>query len=138
MTWNAKEYNQTWKRQNRARIYAKAKEARMRNPVKYLLFGVRGRAVRFGIECSLTEADLVVPETCPVLGIPLLWGQGPSANNSPSVDRFDNSKAYTKDNIHIISNRANKLKNNATVEEMRAVLRYMEAGPSPPPNSSGK
>lgn len=41
---------------------------------------------------------------------------------SPSLDRLDSSKGYVKGNVRVISKRANQLKNNATVEEMRMVL----------------
>jgi hypothetical protein len=49
-------------------------------------------------------------------------------SSSPSVDKFDNDRGYVKGNVNVISNRANVLKNDATVAEMRAVLTYMEGG----------
>jgi hypothetical protein len=62
-----------------------------------------------------------------VLGIPIVVGAGRNAHpNCPSVDRLDNSLGYTKDNIFIISNRANLLKKDATVDELKALVRYME------------
>jgi hypothetical protein len=45
---------------------------------------------------------------------------------SASVDRFDNSKGYTRENVRVISNRANLLKKDADAGELRAVLTYME------------
>ena len=44
------------------------------------------------------------------------------------MDRFDNAKGYTPENVRVISNRANLLKKDATVEEIRMLLRYMESG----------
>lgn len=69
--------------------------------------------------------DLVIPEVCPVLGIRLEFGKS-HCWHLPSLDRFDNDRGYTKDNVRIISYRANKLKNDATVEEFEAVLNYMK------------
>jgi hypothetical protein len=47
-------------------------------------------------------------------------------STSPSIDRVDSSKGYTKDNIQVISHRANNLKNNATLEELRKLVTYVE------------
>jgi hypothetical protein len=51
--------------------------------------------------------------------------ESPKAN-WPSVDRVDNACGYVKGNIRVISARANHLKSDATVEEIRSLLAYME------------
>lgn len=38
----------------------------------------------------------------------------------------DNNRGYVPGNIRVISNRANLLKSDATVEELRKVIDYME------------
>lgn len=91
------------------------------------LASLKYRANKRGMEFDLTQEDLILPAVCPVLGIPIIVGAGSNAHpNCPSVDRMDNNKGYTKGNIRIISNRANLLKKDATLEEMRAIVRYME------------
>jgi len=47
-------------------------------------------------------------------------------DNVPSVDRIDPTKGYIKGNVEVISWRANHLKNNATVEELEAIVNYMK------------
>lgn len=85
---------------------------------------IRWRAKKENRECTILPQDIIVPDFCPVLGIPLMAGG--ARDNRPSVDRFDNNRGYTKDNIRVISYRANQLKRDATVDEIRRVLHYME------------
>lgn len=51
---------------------------------------------------------------------------GHPTDNSPSIDRIDNLKGYTKENIKIISHRANAIKRDASVEEVEKILKYMK------------
>ena len=93
------------------------------NPTKKnetrLLNYARRNAKRRGEECGLELKDIVIPEFCPVLGIKLEPGSHTHQDCSPSVDRIDSTKGYTKDNVWIISARANRIKNNATIEEVK-------------------
>lgn len=74
----------------------------------------RQRAKRRKIEFSLTENDITIPSHCPVLGVKLKFNWSGLRSgyfpDSPSIDRIDNTKGYVKDNVRIISNRANNLK----------------------------
>lgn len=83
-----------------------------------LLNYARRSAKRRGEICELELKDIVIPERCPILGIELSAGNETHQDFSPSVDRIDSNKGYTKDNIWIISQRANRIKNNATLEEI--------------------
>ena len=65
---------------------------------------------------NLTLEDIRVPKYCPLLGTLLEFGGAPAT--SPSIDRLDPAKGYTKDNIWVISRRANAIKNDATPEEL--------------------
>lgn len=92
-----------------------------------LLNAAKYRCSKRGTEFNLCLDDVHIPEHCPVLGIPIESGGGGGFRpNSPSIDRIDPSKGYTPDNIRIISWRANKLKSDASVEEIEAVLAYMK------------
>lgn len=78
----------------------------------------------------LEEVEL--PDNCPMLGVPLNYegGNGEGWNgrtdNSPSIDQICPSKGYTKDNIQIISWRANRIKNDATPEELVKISQFMQ------------
>ena len=73
---------------------------------------------------DLEPDDIKIPDHCPALGIPL---DKRDADHHPSLDRFDNSKGYTKDNVNVISFRANHLKNDATLDEIEKLYTWMKA-----------
>ena len=45
---------------------------------------------------------------------------------SPSFDRIYPKKGYTKGNVIVISNKANRIKTDATVKEIRKVANFYE------------
>lgn len=122
----------SWRAANRERaryISKKAQEkSRRRDPLRALLVNARARSKKNGCEFDLSVNDLQMPEACPVLGIPLIssmgTGSGRFTDNSPSVDRIDNSRGYTKDNVVIVSWRANRIKGDATPEELMLVAEF--------------
>lgn len=81
-----------------------------------------------GIPFDLEASDLVIPEICPVLGIPLKVSEdsGPKYN-SPSIDRIRPELGYVKGNIAVISQKANQIKNNATLEELGQVYNWLKS-----------
>ncbi len=75
--------------------------------------------------------NIKLSENCPMLGNKLNYlGTGREGwskrDDSPSLDRIDSSKGYTKDNIQIISWRANRIKNDSTPEELMKIALYMQ------------
>lgn len=81
-----------------------------------------------GMEHNLTLADVKelypVDGLCPVFGIKLEWGM--PKKTSPSLDRIDSQKGYTYDNCQIISNKANVIKSDATLEELELLVNYLK------------
>ena len=108
------------------RSSAYARKKRKNDPIVPMINDARKRAKRKGIDFDLSRDDLVVPPICPVLGIELFVAGGKRTANSPSLDRIDNARGYTKDNVRIISFRANALKNDATVDELEKIVDYMK------------
>lgn len=118
--------------------YQASKVWKANNPVSYLcsnmLTNARKRAQSKGRAFDLTLEDLqrLVVSHCPVLGTELIWKYGHGLGlgaHSPSLDRIDNSRGYTKDNVAIISHKANGMKNSCTVEELKAILDYIQNPP---------
>lgn len=102
------------------------KELRKKDPRRPMLSDARKRAKKKNLEFDLVIEDLTVPDFCPILGIPLFVAGGKRTDNSPSLDRVNNSKGYTRDNVLVISFRANALKNDATLDELKSIVKYME------------
>ncbi|MBO9624152.1 MAG: hypothetical protein J7500_15700 [Sphingomonas sp.] len=91
----------------------------------------RSRCRRSGLEFSLSPDDVTIPETCPILGIPLSSGLGCGRgqklierDDSPSLDRIDNSKGYVPGNVVVVSFRANRIKSDAAVSELLKIARF--------------
>ena len=84
------------------------------------------RAKVAGIEHTISIDDIVIPDMCPVLGVKLDVGDRKRKGNAPSIDRIDNTKGYTKENIMIVSNRANILKNDATIDELIMIGKFYQ------------
>jgi hypothetical protein len=76
------------------------------------------RAKQKSLDFNITKEDIVIPDTCPLLGTPM---------KSPSLDRIDSTKGYIKGNVWVISNRANTLKNDATLKELKTLVENLEA-----------
>jgi hypothetical protein len=72
----------------------------------------------------LTLEDIPdIPTHCPVftwIALEYRVGEG-RRDNSPSLDRIDNTKGYVKGNVRVISWRANNLKGNAIDQELTAL-----------------
>ncbi len=115
------------KQRARERYYANKEVVRNRyrkyreeNPVMMLLHAAKHRAKKRGLPFELAPEDVIIPARCPILGLPMVFGinKGGRAPGSPSLDRIDSTKGYTKDNVWVISHMANAMKYTATKEEL--------------------
>jgi hypothetical protein len=114
-----------WYTANKKAVADRAFVRRSANPAYYLWRLAKRRALQQGVPFSLQPQDIVVPSTCPVLGIPLILSrQASPSDNSPSVDRIVPTLGYTPGNIRVVSFRANRIKTDATPEELKKVAAY--------------
>ena len=115
-------------------LSAKNKQWKIDHPFEYLcsmmLAQAKRRARQYQREFNLDFEYIksLAVSHCPVLGTRLLWeyshGMG-TGDHSPSLDRIDNTKGYIKGNVAIISHKANAMKKNFLITELRACLDYM-------------
>jgi hypothetical protein len=98
---------------NSERVKEQSPEVRMYRRAK-------ARAAKGGLDFNIDKEDIQIPTHCPVLGIPLVVHKGTSGgkDDSPALDRVDNSKGYVKGNILVISHLANMMKSSANVEQL--------------------
>lgn len=110
-----------YKRQNNTRMKSRPVEVQM-------LDKARQRAKKKGLAFDLKSSDIIVPEICPILRIPIQRAVGSKhhSDNSPTLDRVDSTKGYTNDNVWVISWRANRLKSDASLDELRLMVSALE------------
>jgi len=94
---------------------------------KYMLHTAKVRAQEQGVPFSLTTKDFDVPNFCPILGIKLEPGEKKLWDGSPSLDKIIPSLGYVPGNVRVISMRANRIKQNATSEELRMIADYIDS-----------
>lgn len=88
--------------------------------------GKKANAVRRGVEWSLDFGVLDWPTHCPILGIELDYFAEKANEGSLSFDRINPKLGYVNGNVQIISWRANRLKNDGTAAELRAIADYLD------------
>jgi hypothetical protein len=86
-----------------------------------MLSRAKYRAKQKGLDFNITKEDIVIPDICPLLGTPM---------KSPSLDRIIPEKGYIKGNVWVISNRANTLKNDATLQELELLVENLKCSTS--------
>jgi hypothetical protein len=114
-----KEQNKAWRDANKehrkAHAAKKHKERKQNNPELYLWKYARARARYDKLDFDLDLACITIPQYCPYMGTAFVMGD---KNAAASLDRIDSTKGYTKDNVQVICYLANKMKNNATIEQL--------------------
>ncbi len=128
------EYSKKWRTENPELQSAQGKRTYRNtkaNPDRAAVLMVtrrRNSCKERNIPFEITAKDITpLPDSCPILGIPLFFGDGVFGPNSPTIDRIDSNRGYEKGNVMVISHRANTLKSNATVEELEKVLNFVRS-----------
>jgi hypothetical protein len=92
----------------------------------------RGRANKKGVPFDITLEYLrkMTPDTCPVFHTVFEWGPsglgfGKFKPNSPQLDRIIPELGYVQGNVAFISHRANRIKDNGTMEEHYAIADWI-------------
>lgn len=91
-----------------------------------MLARAKSRAKKNNLPFNLELDDIAIPERCPLLGIKIESNNFRNSPNNPSLDKIIPEKGYIKGNVWVISNRANTLKNDATLKELKTLVENLE------------
>jgi hypothetical protein len=89
-----------------------------------MLNAARSRATKRNLPFNLTVDDFDIPDTCPALGTEIVLDGDP--DRAPSLDRVVPVMGYVKGNVVVISNRANRIKNDASAYELKLIADFVE------------
>lgn len=87
----------------------------------------RYRAKKYNLPFDIEVDDIIIPELCPILNIKLDLSTK-NKNYSPSLDKINPKLGYIKSNIRVISFRANRLKSDLTINEIKKLYEYVKLG----------
>jgi hypothetical protein len=102
------------------------KEQRRTNPEAYVWSAAKRRAKEFGLPFTIDKTDIIIPEVCPIFGLPLRINEGATGDDSISLDKIVPELGYVTGNIAVISRRANVMKSNGTSAEHRQIADWIE------------
>lgn len=114
---------------DQATIKTRRKTGEDRTKRAFLLSILRSAKVRskaMGVAFNLTIDDLVLPEKCPVFGTEMYWSDK-ITDDTPSLDRLVPSMGYVKGNVTFMSYKANRMKNNGTLQELEMLVTWLRA-----------
>ena len=122
MPFSDREKHREWEREY-------CRQRRRDNPEYYLWKSAKRRAKTKGLDFDIEVSDIIIPQLCPLLNIPIIHKVGHNCRNpnAPSLDRIKNHLGYVKGNILVVSWRANFLKSDATIDELRLLLTNLES-----------
>jgi hypothetical protein len=117
-------YQKAYRKIDRAKL-DKHQNRYKKDPRYRMWLSSKASAHTRGLEHTIEKIDIPMPTICKYLGITLDYRRASErgtlrADDAPSIDRIDNSRGYTPDNIQVISDLANKMKQNATSEQLIA------------------
>lgn len=117
-----KEYHRAYYLANKQKILANKKK----DKISGILRHSKKRAEERGIEHSITREHLqeILTEVCPVFGSKFS-SEGRITDESMTLDRIDNSVGYVPGNVMFLSYKANRMKSNASKDDLIAFARYV-------------
>ena len=126
------EYRQGYKikhNENNRAYYRRRAEDYTINPSIYLYTIARKRAIKYGVEFTISEDDIKVPEYCPITEVKLEVFVNTAKQSylyAASLDRIDNNKGYIPGNVRVISRKANMMKRELTIHLAERLIKYMK------------
>lgn len=119
-------YQAVWSENNKDKIREYHQAYRHEN-LKVAFDAAKKRAKEKGLPFNITRDYIrsITPSHCPILGIVLKAGKE-ELDSSFSIDRIIPELGYVVGNVQIISTRANRLRSDASPEELRKIADFIE------------
>lgn len=114
---------QEWRDKHRKDIVTYNRTYQDKYPERIMWRSSKTNSVKRGLEHTITEQDIIIPDCCPVLGTPFYKGTPYAA----SLDRIDSGQGYIPGNVQVISRKANTMKLDATDAELRKFAEWVLA-----------
>jgi hypothetical protein len=106
------------------------RDLHLKNPLNALFRVSKCRAKKKGYEFTISKADISIPDNCPCCDAKIAVRSGAlkcgPAPESPSLDRIDSRLGYVPGNVAVICWRCNELKRNASLDELRKIVAWLE------------
>lgn len=114
-----KDYHKKYYLKNKKYFQEKQQQKILNTREKYMLAALKTRCKLLSIPFNLTLEDVLIPKKCPLLGVNITNKAGRFKYN-PSFDRINPKKGYIKGNVQIISDLANRMKQDASKKDLLA------------------
>lgn len=97
-------------------------------PFKNKINKAKQRAALHDLPFDLDEEYLrsIWTGVCPVFGVEIFYGQDRGLDNTAELDKIVPKLGYVKGNVVFLSRRANRLKNDASLEDLKQLVTWME------------
>ena len=119
-----------YRQDNKEKIAESVKKYRQDNKEKLIVRSAKTRANKNNVPFDIDEDYIkkIWPKhnICPIFKIKLEQSNLHTGDQSPSLDRIIPKLGYVKGNVQIMSSKANRIKNNATFEELIIIGKYYE------------
>lgn len=123
----AKKYRDAYRKAHKEYFRDYERASRRKDPTGYLLKTAKQRVKKKNLDFDIVSTDISpLPKYCPALGIEIKYGQTVCSGASPSIDRIDNNKGYVRGNVVVVSRKANAMKNDGSVDDLRRLLAFYE------------
>ncbi len=113
-----------------ATVFAKNRTEYDEKRIRKVLSVKRAKCRRAGILWDLSfehvQRIFPAPLICPVFKKPMEWADSPGHADSPSLDRIIPERGYIEGNVAWISNKANRLKGDASLSEITSLCNWLE------------
>ena len=120
---NCKECHKRYQREQRVRNNSSDVEY---HSIRENLNGARKRAKKYGYPFDIVIEDLMpFPTHCEIFDIELTYGEN-NKHSGASLDKVIPSLGYVKGNVKIISSRANNMKGDSTLDDLKNMIQYIE------------